>query len=131
MFLKDLTEAEKKAFVCLAVLIVNADGVVSTGEVAFMENLAQELNIELDHAKISEKEAFDILAAANAKVKRAFYVELLSLTIADGSQDPKEKACMKEIQGKAGLADSYVKEAEDWLSEYLGVAQKGYKLIEG
>jgi hypothetical protein len=71
------------------------------------------------------------VAALDDKGKRSFYVDLLSLVMADNSVAPQEKACMKEIQEKLGLSDDFVDEAEAWLTEYLVIAAKGYGLIGG
>jgi uncharacterized membrane protein YebE (DUF533 family) len=128
MFLKDLTDAEKKAFVCLANKIVVADGVVSAGEKAFMDNLDVELGLPAGTAALPEAESFKVAAAAAPNKKRAFYVELFSLVAADGV-DAKEKVCMKEIQTKLGLADAFVTEAEDWLAGYLESMRKGFALV--
>jgi uncharacterized membrane protein YebE (DUF533 family) len=131
MFIGWLSDSEKDAFVCLANKIALADGIVTEEETAFLDNMVKEMGGGENGVKLPESEAFKIAAALDNKGKRSFYVELLSLVMADNSVAPQEKNCMKEIQGKLGLPDNFVNEAEVWLTEYLALVARGYGLIEG
>jgi hypothetical protein len=82
-------------------------------------------------AKLSEAESFKIVSLADAKTKRAFYVELLSLVQADNTHGSTEVAIIKEIQTKLDLSDAFAKEAATWLTDYLAISQKGYALVAG
>ncbi|MDR1468631.1 MAG: hypothetical protein LBT00_04995 [Spirochaetaceae bacterium] len=130
MFLGNLAENEKRAFLCLADKVLKADNIVAKTELSMLRAFAQEMGLSETNSNLSEDEAYTILAVSENKTKRAVYAELLSLAFVDSTFEKKEIECLKNIQGKFGLPDDFAKKANAWLSSYMEKTKEGFDLIE-
>jgi tellurite resistance protein len=130
MFISVLSESEKQAFLCLAHKVIASDGVIANSETAVFNGLASELRLTNLESSLSERESYDVFSSSSEAIKRAVYIELLSLAIADGVFDASEKEYMKAILSKLGLPDSFAEKAGKWLSEYFSILKVGINLVE-
>jgi hypothetical protein len=131
MFLKNLEENEKKAFLFFANKVLRADNIIAEEELAMLGAFAQEMGLIETENNLSEDEAYTILDRTENKTKRAVYTELLSLAFIDNTFEEKEIDCLKNIQEKLGLPDDFIKRANEWLSSYMEKTKEGFNLIEG
>lgn len=131
MFLSRLSEKEKKAFIVLARSISKADGIVEKEEEQLLQVFLKEMDLEEEKPDFSINDCYLIFNKSSNIVKRAIYVELLSLVISDKVYDQQEKEILNEIKNKLGLSESFVDEAFGWLNDYLKLVTKGFQLVEG
>ena len=129
MFLGNLAEKEKAAFLCLAGNIIKADGVSSKSEVIILNNIIQELHIKGEKSNLSIEESCDVFAGSDEFTRRGIYIELLSLAMADNTYDSTEKDFLKTVSLRLDLSADFISKAEEWLLEYLNVLQKGIVLV--
>jgi predicted Zn-dependent peptidase len=131
MFLGNLTENEKKAFLFLADKVLKADNIVAETELSMLRAFAQEMGLSESNSNLSEDETYTILTVSENKTKRAVYAELLSLAFVDSAFAEKEIECLKNIQEKLGLPEIFTKKVRDWLVSYIEKTKEGFMLIEG
>jgi uncharacterized tellurite resistance protein B-like protein len=131
MFLSKLSENEKKAFVFIAQKIASADHIVTVNEESLLNAFLLEMGLSAEACNFSEDESIKCLIAADNKVKRAVYIELLSIAISDADYCEKEDTCLRSIAKRMGLPDNFIARAKEWLEEYTIVLRNGYGLIEG
>jgi uncharacterized membrane protein YebE (DUF533 family) len=127
MFLGNLSTNEKKAFLFLADKVLRSDDIVADEELALLRAFVQEMGLSETKSNLSEDEAYTILTWSENKVKRAVYMELLSLAFADNTFE-KEIEYLKNIQEKLGLPDTFSKKAKDWLNSYMEKVKEGFML---
>jgi len=129
MFLGNLTEKEKAAFMCLAENIIKADGISSESETIALNNLIQELHMKDEESKLSFEESCRILTDSDELIRRGIYIELFSLAMADNIYDSTEKDFLKKIAQQFKLPADFPPKAEEWLLEYFSIFQKGIELV--
>ena len=129
MFLGNLAENEKAAFLCLAENIIKADGITSDSETAILNNFIQELHIKDEKSSLSVEESYNIFADSDELTRRGIYIELFSLAMADNTYDATEKDFLKIVSLRLNLSMDFIQRAEEWLIEYLNVLQKGIALV--
>jgi len=130
MFLKKLLETEKQAFLCLANLIMKADGVIAEREMEIINRLREEMKAPNLLSNLTEAESYKILASSKRSVKRAVYLELSAIAKADGFVDPNEEKYMKNILSQLGLSEVFAKNVHRWLDAYYKLLEKGVILVE-
>jgi hypothetical protein len=131
MFLGNLAENEKRAFLVLAEKVLKADNIVAETELIMLRAFAQEMGLSETNSNLSEDETYTILDVSENKTKRAVYAELLSLAFVDSIFEEKEIECLKNIQEKLGVPEIFTKKVRDWLISYMEKTKEGFILIEG
>jgi tellurite resistance protein len=131
MFLRKLLETEKQAFLCLANLVMKADGVVDEREMEIINSLREEMNTPNLLSNLTEAESYKVLASSKMPVKRAVYMELLAIAKADGVFDPSEEKYIKNVLTQLGLSEVFAKNVQKWLDAYFKLLEKGASLARG
>ena len=131
MFLSKLSETEKQAFLCLADGVMKADGVVADREMKIINDLRKEMNVQNLVSNLTENDSFKTLTSSKQSVRRGIYIELLSISMADGVIDANESIFMKKIQSQLELSDIFAKNSEKWVSAYFRLQEKGIELVRG
>ncbi|MDR3259731.1 MAG: hypothetical protein LBT51_09020 [Fusobacteriaceae bacterium] len=72
MFLNNLLDDEKKAFLFLANKIILADGVIEDSEIAVLNALTEEMGIPNVKNELSEEECYKILSVSSNKRKKGY-----------------------------------------------------------
>jgi tellurite resistance protein len=129
MFLNFLNESEKGAFVVVANAIVKADGKVTAAEVLALNKLLAGMDCPTQDNKTSEEDALKTLSNAKEQARKATWLELFSLALADGNYDIKEKQYLQKIQQRLKLSDNFCQQAADWLKSYNQELQRGYNIV--
>jgi tellurite resistance protein len=129
MFLGKLSETEKQAFLCLANYVMKADGIIEEREMEVVNVLRGEMNTPNLLSNLTEAESFKILASSKKRVKKAIYIELLSIAMADGLVDANEEEHMKNILSQLSLSEIFSTNAQKWLIYYFKILQKGISLV--
>jgi hypothetical protein len=131
MFLVNLTEDEKRAFMCLAEKVAWADNDLADSEKAMIDGIRISINLPANAEKMGEDESVKVLSASDVAKKRGFYIELLSLVRADTVSDPREMACLDSLAKAIGLDGAFTGRAADWLTRYMAVSVEGWQLVNG
>jgi tellurite resistance protein len=129
MFLNQLTEEEKKAFLEMAHHVAEVDGMVNEQEQLVMEMYKQEM--ELEGYVILNKSLDETLSVfSSEKSKNIALLELIGLVFADNSgYNDAEREVMKEIKQSFGLSIEKYESYKAWIHQFNEVYQKGLVLI--
>ena len=131
MFLSKLSEQEKQAFMVLAKWVSEADGIVKEEETLLLNAFLKEMDlIEID-STLTVEDCYLIFSKSSNVIKRAAYIELLSLVIADKKYDKKEEEILSKINNNFGLPEDFIAEAFNWLKAYTELTAKGFQLVDG
>jgi len=135
MFLKALSNEEKKSFLDLALRIAKSDEDFSVEEKGMIEEYKYEMNLDYDpESTYLEKEPLDLIEdfsdSEPATIKKIF-IELIGLIMADEKFVESEKAIIKEFMERYNLTDDYLKNVQDWVKKLNVLYQEGVQLIEG
>ena len=135
MFLKALSNEEKKSFLDLALRIAKSDEDFSVEERGMIEEYKYEMNLDYDpESTYLEKEPLDLIEdfsdSEPATIKKIF-IELIGLIMADEKFVESEKAIIKEFMERYNLTDDYLKNVQDWVKKLNVLYQEGVQLIEG
>lgn len=131
MFLKDLTDDEKYAFLELAFLVAHADGDMADVEAEMIAYFRIELGIPEDHYAI---QGWDVPSAAATFTtdgsRRAALMELMLVVMADGVAHPGEHLLLVEIAEALGLDEECRERQFTWVQRLMALMATGKRLIE-
>ena len=122
MFLASLTAAQKRAFVALASMVVNADERVSRQERELMKTLTAEMGMP------DTPDGMGLAAAAaeftdwESRVRAM--LELIGIARSDCDFDKRESRVVHDIAQAFGIADGEFEVMDDWVFRLLALARE-------
>lgn len=131
MFLNQLSEKEKEAFISLSIHVSNSNGIFADEEKVMIQEYCKEMEIPLfdkDNAK-SMDEVVAVFAESDLHIKKVVLLETLGFVYSDGVYDEEEKGFIKEYAGKIGLTNDEVEKQSVVIKEYLDILKKIYEVI--
>lgn len=131
MFLNILNNEEKEDFLNLLINIANVDGDFNDLEKEQINVYVLEMGLSLkekDQYKKKTKELIEFFSKSTIIVKKAIFVEIIALMIADGMQE-EETVLLNEIQKAFDFDDKFKNEAIQWYNEILPLYRKGFQLV--
>ena len=119
MFLANLTNEQKTAFLVLAQSLVAADGVLSDDEAAMMEQYKQELAApaSLSAPQQSVEQCIEVFKVATPTTKKQTIFELVALAWADNEYADEEHRLLEEIGSAFGLDAAFLGECRAYVRE--------------
>ena len=123
MFLNQLNESEKEAFLSLGVHASNADGDFAEEEKAMLQEYCKEMDIDsfdVNNVK-SMDEIISLFASSEVTIKRIVLLEILGLLLSDNLFDELEESFINDFTKKIGLEISDVEKEKKLLKKYLEV----------
>ena len=126
MFLGQLSEKEKNAFISMSVHVSSSDGVFADEEKAMIQDYCKEMGIpffDADNA-ISMDEVVAVFRESEIQIKKIVLLETLGLVYSDGEYDNVEKGFVDEYAKKIGLTDEDVEKQTEAIKEYLVALKK-------
>jgi tellurite resistance protein len=131
MFLNQLSEMEKNAFISLSVHVSNANGVFAEEEKAMIQEYCREMGIPFFDADNSMhmEEIVATFGKSDIRIKKIVLLETLGLAYSDGVYDDSEKSFIKEFAKKIGLTDEDVDKQTIAIKEYLEALKKVAEVI--
>lgn len=106
MFLSVLNDDEKKIFGCLINKLAHIDGILSEEENELLCNYKFELGLQtLEELDISVEEAINQLSKSSEVVKRAVFLEIVSITLSDEEIKEEENEIMELAAYKFEIND--------------------------
>lgn len=126
MFLGQLSEKEKKAFISLSVHVSNSNGVFADEEKVMIQEYCKEMGIPFFDAEntISMEEVVTIFTESELHIKKIVLLETLGLVYSDGVFDDDEKGFVYDYAKKIGLTDEDVNKQTVAIREYLEALKK-------
>ncbi len=127
MFLAPLTDAQKRAFMALAAMVVDSDERVTRQERELMASLSAEMGMP------DAPEGMDLAAAAAAFAdwpgKVRAMLELIGIARADCDFDKRESALIRRIAEAFGIAPGELEVMDDWVFRQLALVREANYLI--
>ena len=131
LFLNKLSTKEQDVFIELAILLSNADGIISDEERELFENFGEEMNRKLDLDFESARDVENILADSkdfSQYSKRIIFFELMGLALCD-ELDDKEKSLIKKLADSYSISEGDIIFMQQIVSELFSVYKKINKLL--
>lgn len=126
MFLNQLSEKEKMAFVNLCIHAAKANGEFAEAEKEMIEQYCKEMNINflmLEEVMPMEK-IESLYQESDNSTKRIVILELLGLLYADGVYDASENKFVNGFVNNIGATENDIKTQEALLKRYLDLTQE-------
>ncbi len=126
MFLGQLSEKEKNAFISLSIHASNSNGIFADEEKVMIQEYCKEMGIpffDADNA-ISMDEVVAVFMESELRIKKIVLLETLGLLYSDGEFDDSEKGFINEYAKKIGLTDEDIEKQTEAIKEYLVVLKK-------
>ena len=120
MFLNQLSNEEKNAFISLSVKISEANGVFDEVERAMIQEYCKEMEIPFFNTEKADSidAIVEVFKNATDHVKRIVILEALGLAYSDGEVDYEEDNLMSSFVGKIGSEENVYKEIGELLNKY-------------
>lgn len=128
MFLRDLTDDQKKAFLVLADKVVHADGNLAEEEKVLIAALTAEMGLA---SSVPADMDFASAAAAfsDRKSKVAVMLELIGIGHADGDFDKDETEIVKEIMRTFRITPVEFEIMSNWVLRQLALVREADELM--
>ncbi len=132
MFLNELKQEQKNAFLEMAHLIANIDGVMVPEEEALLHSYESEMQMEKGSYHVKGISLDNILEEfTDDRSRRIAYVEILALAQVDSNICGQEQTMINEIE-KAFAIEAQDKERFlSWLERVNQIYAEGSKLVYG
>ena len=120
MFIENLTDGEKAAFLGLAKLLVEADEVLSPKETQLLSSLSDAAGVDAVSGSLKE------LAGAfqTRQSKASAMLEMMGLGLADGEYHPAEAALMAEFSNALGFTEDELLWMESWIVRQVSLVEE-------
>lgn len=126
MFLNQLSDKEKNAFISLSIHASKSNGVFAEEEKTMIQEYCREMDIPLFDADdaISMDEIVDVFKKSELTIKKIVLLEILGLVYSDGEYDDSEKGFVREYAKEIGLTDADVEKQTEAVKTYLDALKK-------
>ena len=130
MFLYDLTDRQKEAFLIVGIQFIHIDGVVTIDEKKLFELMRREASVEIppgarEFNRLELIEAFD-----TDESKIILLLELLHLGYIDGEFSPPEHEFLLEFADKLGFTEDQLTTYAHWVLGNIAWQQQAVKFWE-
>ena len=126
MFLGQLSEKEKMAFISLSVHASNSNGVFASEEQMMIQEYCREMGIPFFDAEnaVSMDDVINVFNDSELHIKKVVLLETLGLLYSDGNFDESEKGFVKDFAQRVGLTEEDVMKQTAAIKEYLEALKK-------
>ena len=126
MFLGQLSEKEKNAFISLSVHASNSNGDFAEKEKMMIQEYCKEMGIPFFDANnvISMDEVIAVFMESERSIKKIVLLETLGLVYSDGEFDESEKGFISGFAKRIGLTEEDVAKQTAAIKEYLAALKK-------
>lgn len=109
MFLNQLSEKEKEAFISLSVHVSHSNGIFADEEKVMIQEYSKEMEIpefDTNEAK-SIDEIINVFKSSELHIKKVIMLEVLGLVYSDGFYDAEEENFIKKFSNDIGCQTSF------------------------
>ncbi len=124
MFLHELSDAQKEAFICLAHDVVVSDGELNPGEQLMMDQLRREIGLASDVRSyyIPIEGIEKIFDTRHSRV--AIIIALIRLGYADGAFEVEEQFLLKEVCRVFNISEKDFSLIENWVRRLIAMEKE-------
>lgn len=124
MFLSSLTEAQQKAFLCLAYNVVVSDGDLTVGEEIMMEEMRREMNVDATFKpEYIELEGVE-KTFPDRKSRVTVLISLIQLGYADGAFEVEEQSFLRVLCEYFEITDADFALIDNWVKRLVGLQKE-------
>ena len=125
MFLENLSDGEKAAFLGLAKKLIEADQILSPKESQLLASLTETAGVAAATGSV------EALAATfhTHKCKASALLELLGLGLADGEYHPAEAFLVAEVASAFGFAEEELAWMESWVIRQASLVEEASRFM--
>lgn len=129
MFLYELTSKQKETFICLAYVVVVADGDLSPDEQSMMDELRREIALpeSFEPHYIALEGIDEIFNDRRARV--ATLIALIRLGYADGKFEIEEQLVVKEVCALFGVSEEEFARIENWVRRLISLQKEAHSFL--
>lgn len=131
MFLNQLNQREKEAFISLSIHAGKANGVLEENEIVMVREYCQEMELPMyddkDIAPLSD--VYGVFKSSDERIKKIVLLEVLGLIYADGNYDEDEKSFVTNFAEAISLSEQTVEDLTIAIKDYLNVLKRISELI--
>jgi len=130
MFLNNLSEIEKKAFLTLAKEFILVDGVFSPEEEGLVRIMKEEMGIDegFPEGEKTRKELFNLFASRKSRISAI--MEMEGLGYANMEYHIQEKAFIKEMADAFGLSQNELDSIDEWVIRQVALLYEAHELLD-
>ena len=129
MFLHELNDQQKEAFICLAHDVVVSDGELSPGEHLMMEKLKREIGLSPDF----EPHYIPVMGIGNIFDSRhsrvATIIALIRLGYADGAFEIEEQFLLREVCDVFEVTEQDFTLIENWVRRLIALEKEAQSFM--
>lgn len=124
MFLHELNDEQKEAFICLAHDVVVSDGELTPGEQTMMEQLRREIGLSADFEPHYIPLAGIDKIFSSRRSRIAIIIALIRLGYADDRFEIEEQFILKEVCEIFGVAEEEFARIENWVRRLISLEKE-------
>lgn len=126
MFLVNLNDSQKDAFMTLAYKLIAVDGVLDEGELDMMAQYKLEMNLppDYDETQGDLETAIAIFASESDAIKKQILFELVGLACAGDDYENEEYTLIEQVRTAFGLRADFPGKCEVYVSELTKLYEK-------
>lgn len=131
MFLQQLNEEEKVAFLELAYIIAKANGIIDDKEHQMLVAYQKEMELEIDletHPIRPFQEVVNIFK--DKKIKRIVFLESLAVAFADGIYHEEQKEHIHELKQYFSISDDDYESFKTWINKMNSLYYEAVELLD-
>lgn len=131
MFLVNLTDEQKNAFLSLAQTLISADGVVSDDETSMLEQYKQEMSLPASSTILQQgiEQSIEVFKSSFPTIKKQIVFELVALACADSDYADAEHRLLSEIEVSLDLDATFLGECKAYVRELTALYERIGKLV--
>lgn len=126
MFLNQLSDKEKHAFLNLSYFAAKSNGIIEDAENEMIQEYCREMDLApfVAETETSMDEIFHVFEESTESNKKIIVLELMGLMYADGDFDEAEREFVNRLVQSFGFETAIVESLEKVLIKYLDVVKE-------
>ena len=126
MFLVNLSDSQKDAFMILAYKLIAVDGVLDEGELAMMAQYKQEMSLppDYDETQGNLETAIAVFTSESDALKKQIMFELVGLACAGNDYESEEYSLIEQVRTAFNLRADFPGKCEVYVSELTKLYEK-------
>jgi uncharacterized tellurite resistance protein B-like protein len=129
MFLHELSNPQREAFLTLAARLMSADATLHDGELAIITVMREEVALPASWRPLTEPTEALLDTFDSEHARSIVIIELLRVARADRSIDSSELDFVRDAARQFGFGFSRIRALVRWLARYEALLEEGQQLL--